>query len=128
MRHAILLDVLLSNVETRTHLTESNITKLTMPDTLLQRAFLSTSVNHSKVFICLELRSITFKYVVMSKTFKLLALYIAGKHISIIRQVYDIMKCDSRKRDFYKLIMMDMEDLDIALNLKRKLDTIQNKH
>ena len=63
MRQAMLLGGLLSNAETLTHLTESDITKLTMPDTLLHRALLSTSENPSKVFMCLELGIIPVKYV-----------------------------------------------------------------
>ena len=58
---------LLSNAETWTHLTEVNIAKLQMPDTMLQRALLSTSGNPSKVFMCLELGVIPVRYVIMAK-------------------------------------------------------------
>ena len=67
MRQAMLLGGLLSNSETLPHLTESDISKLIMPDTLLHRALLFTSGNPSKVFICLELEIITVKYVQISK-------------------------------------------------------------
>ena len=67
MREAILLGGLLPNAETWTNITEANIAKLTMPDTMLQRSLLSTSGNPSKVFMCLELGIIPVKFVLMKK-------------------------------------------------------------
>ena len=115
MRQAMLLGGLLSNAETLTHLTESDITKLTMPDTLLHRALLSTSGNPSKVFMCLELGIIPVKYVLISKRLNFLHYILSENISSILRKVYDTMKCDSRKGDFYNLVKKDMEDLDIAM-------------
>ena len=42
------------HAETWINVTEADITKLTMPDTMLQRQLLSVSGNPSKVFMCLE--------------------------------------------------------------------------
>ena len=55
MRQALLIGGLLSNAETWINLTEMNISKLTLLDTALQRALLSSSGNPSRVSMCLEL-------------------------------------------------------------------------
>ena len=34
---------------------------------------------------------------------------------SLPRKVYDTLKCDSRKGDFFQSVRMDMDDLDILL-------------
>ena len=67
MRQAMLLGGLLSNSEAWTHLTEINLAKLQLPDTLLHKTLVSTSGNPSKVFMYLELRVIPVKHVIMCK-------------------------------------------------------------
>ena len=115
MRQAVILGGLLSNAETWTHLTDVNIAKLQMPDTMLQRALLSTSGNPSKVFMCLELKVIPVRYVIMAKRLNFLHYILSEGISSILRQDYDTMKCDGRKGDFYQLAKKDMEDLNIIL-------------
>ena len=75
MREALLIGGLLSNSESWTNITESNILKLTQPDTMLHRALLSMTGNPSKVFMCFELGVIPVRYAIMKKTFEFLALH-----------------------------------------------------
>ena len=101
MREALLIGGLLSNAETWTNMTESNITKLTQPDTMLHRAWLSTSGNPSRVFMCMELGVIPVRYAIMKKCLSFLH-YILNENItSIVRQVYDTLKLDKRKVEFF---------------------------
>ena len=72
MRQGLMISGMLTNAETWINITEADITKLTMPDTILQRQLLSVSGNPSKVFICLELGLIPLRYVMMAKCLDLL--------------------------------------------------------
>ena len=51
----MLLGGMLTNAEAWIHITEHEIAKLTMQDTMLHIKLLSVSGNPSKVFMCLEL-------------------------------------------------------------------------
>ena len=73
MRQGLMLGNLLTNAETWTNITESDIKKLSMPDTFLQRKLLSSSGNPSKVFMCLELGVVPVKFVLMAKRTNFLA-------------------------------------------------------
>ena len=55
MTQARQLGGMLRNAETWTHITEHEITKLTMPVTMIHRTLLSLSGNSSRVLMCLEL-------------------------------------------------------------------------
>ena len=90
MRQAMLLGGLLTNAESWNHLTEANITKLTMPDTMLQRFLLSTTGNPSKVFMCLELGVIPVKYVIITKRINFLHYILKENMTSTLRQVYEM--------------------------------------
>ena len=57
----------MTNAETWSNLTETNISKLTLPDTALQQDILLSSGKSSKVFMCLELGIIPVKYIIMKK-------------------------------------------------------------
>ena len=115
MRQGLMLSGMLTNAETWINVLESDITKLTMPDTMLQRMLLSSSGNPSKVFMNLELGVIPVKYVLMAKRLNMWH-YILNEDISsTIHQVYLAQKCESRKGDFYSLIQKDLKDLNIKL-------------
>ena len=115
MRQAMLLGGLLSNSEAWTHLTEINLAKLQLPDTLLHKTLLSTSGNPSKVCMCLELGVIPVKYVIMGKRLNFLYYILSESISSTMRQVYETMKSESRKGDFYQLVKKDMEELNINM-------------
>ena len=87
-----------------------------MPDTLLQRQILSTSGNPSKVFMSLELGVVPVRYVIMAKRLNLLHYILNENTSSTIFQVYEVLKGDSRKGDFYSLIKRDFNDLKIDLD------------
>ena len=85
---------------------------------MLHRTLLSVSGNPSKVFMCLELGVIPVKYVIMEKRIKYLHVILNEDASSTLRQVYDTLKCDSRKGDFYDLVQKDLNELNIKLNDK----------
>ena len=87
---------ILTNAETWINVTEADLTKLTMPDTMLQRQILSVSGNPSKVFMCLELGVIPVKYVIMEKRLSMLNHILNESTSSRMRQLYEVLKCDSR--------------------------------
>ena len=63
----------------------------------------------------LELGILPVKYVIMEKRLKFLRYILNEDMSSMIRQVYETLKLDSRKGDFVYLIKQDMEDLDLDL-------------
>jgi hypothetical protein len=72
--------------------------------------------------MCLELGIIPVRYVMMEKRIKYLNVILNEDTSSTLRQVYDTLKCDSRKGDFYNLVQKDLKDLDIKLNDKEIQD------
>ena len=115
MREALLIGGLLSNSESWTNITESNILKLTQPDTMLHRALLSTTGNPSRVFMCLELGVIPVRYAIMKKRLNFLHYILNESMTSIVRQVYDTLKVDSRKGDFFNLVQKDLKECNIKM-------------
>ena len=95
---------------------ETDITKLTMPDTMLHRQILSSTGNPSKVFMSLELGVVPVRYVLMAKRLNMLHYILNESTSSTMYQVYEELKRDSRKGDFYSLIKKDFKDLDIQIN------------
>ena len=63
MIQGLMLSGMLTNSETWINILESDITKLTMPDTMLQRLIQSTLQNLSNVFMSLELGVVPLRYV-----------------------------------------------------------------
>ena len=113
MRQGLMLGGMLSNSESWINLTEADIAKLTMPETLLQGRLLSVSGNSSKVFMSLELGIVPVKFVLMAKRINMLN-YILNESIdSTMKEVYEALKCDSRKGDFYSLVQKDQKDINI---------------
>ena len=113
MRESILLGGLLTNVEGWINISKTDLEELEKPDIILLRKLLSLSGNPSKVFMQLEMGVIPVKFVIMQKRINFLH-YILNQDInSMIRQVYDALKGDSRKGDFVKLTNYDRNDLHI---------------
>ena len=81
---------------------------------MIQRNILCTSGNPSKVFMYLELGILPVKFVIMEKRLKFLRYILKESMSSMLRQVYETLKKDSRKGDFVDLIRKDMEELDIT--------------
>ena len=67
MRQGLMLSSILNNSETWIYILESDITELTVTNTLLQIQILSKSGNPSKVFISLELGVVPVRNVIMAK-------------------------------------------------------------
>ena len=63
--------------------------------------------------MCLEMGVIPVKYVLMAKRVNLLHYILNENTSSTMKQVYEALKCDSRKGDFYSLVQKDMKDLNI---------------
>ena len=63
----------------------------------------------------LELGILPVKYVVMKKRLNFLKYILNENMSSMIRQVYETLKTDSRKGDFVHLIKQDMEELEIVV-------------
>ena len=61
----------------------------------------------------LELGMIPVKFVLMAKIINMLH-YLLKESIDLtMRQVYEALKCDSRKRDFYSLVKKYLKDANI---------------
>ena len=118
MLQGLMLSGMLTNSETWINITEADITKLTMPDTMLQRKLFASSGNPSKVFMSLELGVIPVKNVIMAKRLNFLHYILNENKRSIIHQVYEVLKSDSRRGDFYSLVKKDLEDLNIKIDEK----------
>ena len=116
MRQGLMLSSMLTNAETWINMLETDITKLTMPDTMLHRQILSSTGNPSKVFMSLELGVVPVRYVLMAKRLNMLHYILNESTSSTMYQVYEELKRDSRKGDFYSLIKKDFKDLDIQIN------------
>ena len=67
MRDGLLLGSLLNNCESWINITKSDLDNLEKPDTMVQRNILTEYGNPSKVFMCLELRVISVKFVIIEK-------------------------------------------------------------
>ena len=115
LREGLLLGSMLNNCESWVNITKCDLDNLEKPDTMVQRSILTNYGNPSKVFMSLELGVIPVKFVIMEKRLNFLK-YILGENISsMIRQVYEALKGDSRKGDFVSLIKTDMEELSIEI-------------
>lgn len=115
MRESMLLGSMLNNAESWININKTDLNNLEKPDTILQKLILSAKGSPSKVFMYLELGILPVKYVIMEKRLKFLRYILNEDMSSMIRQVYETLKLDSRKGDFVYLIKQDMEDLDLEL-------------
>ena len=115
MRESILLGSMLTNCETWINVTEADVTQLEKPDTELQRKLLSVSGNPSKAFMSLELGITPVKFVIMGRRLTFLYYILNETTDSMIYQVYQALKEDSRRGDFYYLSQKDLKDLNIDM-------------
>ena len=115
MREGLLIGGMLTNIESWINITKLNIEKLEQPDTTLLKKVLSTEGNPCKAFMMLELGTIPVRFVVMQKRMQFLHYILQEHKDSMLRQVFDALKDDSRKGDFVELTNHDREDLDITL-------------
>ena len=113
MREAILLGGLLTNSESWINVTQKDITDLEKPDITLQRKLLSVSGNPSKCFLQLELGIIPVHFVIMQKRLNFLQYILHESMDSMVRQVFEEQKEDSKKGDFKDLTDKDRISLDI---------------
>ena len=116
MRDGILLGGMLTNSESWINVTQANIDELEKPDTNLQRKVLAAEGNPSKVFMMLELGFIPVRFVVMQKRLQFLHYILKENTESIMRQVFDTLKSESRYGDFVYLTNRDKRDLQIDLS------------
>ena len=107
MRESMLLGSILSNSESWINLTQKDLETLEKPDTMLQRNILSQYGNPSKVFMHLEMGTIPVKFVMMEKRLNFLKYILNENMNSLIRQVFEVLKTDSKKGDFYHLVQQD---------------------
>ena len=113
MRESMLLGSLLNNSESWINVKKQDLEKLEKPDTMIQRNILGTSGNPSKAFMYLELGFLPVKFVIMEKRMNFLRYILKESMSSMIRQVYETLKTDSTKGDFFSLVQTDMVELDI---------------
>ena len=116
MRESLLLGSMLSNSESWINITKLDLDLLEKPDSMVHRNVLSDYGNPSKVFMFLELGTIPVRYVMMEKRLKFLRYILNESMTSMIRQVFEVQKLDSRKGDFCELIKKDLNDLNIEMN------------
>ena len=116
MREGLLINSLLTNSESWVNVTEKELSNLEKLDILLQRKLLTESGNPSKAFMCLELGSVPVKFVIMSKRVHLLKYILEEPTGSMIRDVFNLLKEDSRKGDFVNLVERDLRELKITMS------------
>ena len=91
----MLIGSMLTNSESWINLIQQNLDKLQKPDTILQRKLLSELGNPSKVFMFLELSVLPVRYVIMMKRLTFLRYILGESTISMIGQIYSVLKEDS---------------------------------
>ena len=116
MREGILIGSLLNNAETWINLTQKNLLELEKPDKMLQEILFETK--SSKVFYYLEFGILPAKYVIMKKRLKFLKYILDEPMETMIRQVFEENKKDSRKGDLINMITEDLKVLDLGLKEK----------
>ena len=116
MREAMVIGPMLNNSETWININKEDINNLGKPDAMLQRQLLTKWGNPCKVFMSLELGLIPVKFVIMGNCLKYLKTILNESMDSMIRQVYEAQKEDSRKGDFVNLLTKDKKELNIDLN------------
>ena len=98
MRESILIGSVWNNAESWVNINKTDLINLEKADIILQKFILSEKGNPSKVFMYLELEILPVKYIIMKKGLR----YILNEDMSsMIRQVYETLKLDSRKGDLY---------------------------
>ena len=97
LRQSLLLGSMLSNSEIWINITKLDLDLLEKPVAMVHRNILSDHGNPSKVFMFLELGTIPVRFVMMEKRLKFLRYILNESITSMIRQVYEVQKLDSKK-------------------------------
>ena len=113
MREAMMMGPMVNNSETWFNITQDDLNTLSKPDTMLQRQLLTKVGNPCKVFMCLELGVVPVRYVIMGNRVKYLNTILNESTDSMLRQVYDAQKEDSKKGDFVDQVNKDLRELHI---------------
>ena len=79
------------------------------PDVMLLRKVLGSSGNPSTSFMYLELGILPARFVIMKKRLNFLRYILIEDMGSMIRQVYEALKTESRNGDFVNLVKKDMD-------------------
>ena len=116
MREAMLVGSMLSNSESWSIMTQNDLDKLQKPETILQNKILSNSGNPSKVFMFLELGIWPLKYVIIAKRLNFLTYILSESTTTLIRQVYDVLKQESRRGDFVHLVQKDLHEINMDMS------------
>ena len=116
MRESILLGGLLTNSEAWINILKEDLDNLEKPDTILMRKILSNTGNPSKVFMLLEMGVIPVTFVLMQKRMNFLHYILKESTTTLVRQVFNALKEDSRKGDFVALSNNDREELEIEMD------------
>ena len=103
MQESMLIITLLNNSESWINLTRKDIESIEKPDVMLLRKVLGSSGNPSTVFLYLELGILPAKFVIMKKRLNFLRYILKEDMGSMIQQVYDALKTESRNGDFVNL-------------------------
>jgi len=112
MRGGILISSLLNNSETWINLTKSDIEKIEKPDKIFHDKLLGKG---SKVFKHLELGTLPLKFVILKKRLKFLKYILDEQEDTMIRQVFDTLKTESKKGDFVDLVTKDMKEINLKV-------------
>ena len=106
---------MLTNAEGWINVTKQDLQDLEKPDTILVRSVFESTA--SKVFMMLEVGFLPVRFVIMKKLLQFLHLILNESINSMIRQVYNVLKEDSRKGDFISLVIRKY--LILTLHIKR---------
>ena len=114
MREGLLINSLLENSESWVNVLEKDVENLGKCDTMLLRKILSENGNPSKVFMFLEHGIVPVKFIMKGKRANFLK-YILNENMgSMLKEVYEAVKSDSRKGDFVYQVTQDLKDLKIS--------------
>ena len=106
---------MLTNAEGWINVTKQDLQDLEKPDIILVRSVFESTA--SKVFMMLEVGFLPVRFVIMKKLLQFLHLILNESINSMIRQVYNVLKEDSRKGDFISLVIRKY--LILTLHIKR---------
>ena len=104
---------MLTNSESWINITKQDIDELEKPDIHLFRKALESSA--SKVFMMLELGVIPVRFVLMKKRLQFLHYILSEPMDTMLRQVFEALKEDTRNGDVVSLTNRDKIELEIYI-------------
>ena len=114
MKEGLLINSLLTNSESWVNVLEKDVENLGKCDTVLLRKILSENGNPSKVFMFLEHGIVPVKFIMKGKQANFLKYMLNENMGSMLKEVYEALKSDSRKGDFVYQVTQDLKDLKIS--------------